>query len=56
MGDGADEVAVLEDGRAGHARVNIGPTSFFILLIFNTFPKTQRNRTELVRFLCKIGH
>ena len=32
VGHGADEFALLDDGAAGHARVNIGPTHFLYYL------------------------
>ena len=37
VGYSADEFAVLDDRRAGHARVNIGPTHFCIVR-FQRFP------------------
>ena len=46
MSNGADELAVLDDGGAGHECVNIGPTSF--LRKFRRFCRKNRLNTAVL--------
>ena len=49
MSNGADELAVLDNGTAAHARVNIGPT-YFCIVRFQRFPvyKKESHRISAI--------